>query len=89
MSKNCISQDVQVTMPASPKRCHLDGAHIEWTCPTCGRKHKEGLDGDSISYPEIGKPYDYGVACHDWENCGFEGDLYITISMSVRGKLGW
>jgi hypothetical protein len=79
---------VAIAAEDTQKRFWFTGAHVEWTCPDCGREHKDDLDGDSINYPPIGKgSYNYGRVCDDYENCGFEGKLLLRFGLTVTADV--
>jgi hypothetical protein len=85
MSKNCVGQAVPVIPDISVKRFYIRGASLEYDCPNCGAKQKEGeLDGDSINYPSFSRPYEYGGYC---DECDTDIVVLLHFKLTVRAEI--
>jgi hypothetical protein len=90
---NCLDKGVRIWGLELPKRCYFTGAYIEFGCPRCGKiiYHDLSAYGDSIRYPELGKPYEWTVRC-DNEDCEHEETQYLLFHLEVesirRGDIG-
>jgi hypothetical protein len=55
---------------------------VRSACPECGKKHKQDLSVDGLSYAALDKPFDFGFCCdkcdHEWK---VPLQLQITLSL--------
>ena len=63
------------------KRVYLAGVRITDKCPGCKRTIKIDMAKHPISYPNMNKPFKYGMWC---EVCGHEWSVPVILKVSLE-----
>lgn len=62
------------------KRFHVP-YELRQCCPSCGRVVRYNLLAEYLSYPTVGKPFEFGMYCGD---CGHEWNITVKLTMTFE-----
>ncbi len=62
------------------KRFYLRGVKLADQCPKCSETRKVDFGEEYLSYPVVGKPFDYFMCC---ERCGHEWSVKLVLEITL------